>query len=302
MSSTDVAAQNGSSGANGTSGMSAAQKLMQKNQDKSHRPTIEDVPDEEDLTPHPHPISSSVLESTDEPAVAPSWAPSMSAKAAGKRKEEPSSGKANAPLLDTQSDELFPGLGGASKPVKTAPSQWVSKRGPPAATNGARNGTSTNGSSTPISDASNPPASQTVSRDKSKPAASEPGLSFTFPSKDLPRSATRKPLPEIIKEINKKYKLDLKQTTGERGDIKITATGPRASETAKNRQAFKEVGLQINTKVFTFSSSFGCDISNILTDIANRTNSSICQSPDHWQRWRNYQRLTGAIWCSNPNA
>jgi hypothetical protein len=285
MSSTDVAAQNGTSGANGSSSMSAAQRLMQKSQDESHRPTIEDVPDEEDLTPHPHPISSSVLESTDEPAVAPSWAPSISAKTAGKRKEEPSSGKANTPLLDTQSDELFPGLGGAPKPVKTTPSPWVAKRGPPA-TNGARNGTSTNGSSTPISDTSIP-ASQTVSKDATKSSAGVAGLSYTFPSKDLPRSATRKPLPEIVKEIGKKYRLDLKQTTVEGGDIRITAVGHPTTDAAKKRQAFKEVGLQINTKVFTPSKYFGCDISNTFTDIANRANSSFCQSPNHWQRWCN---------------
>lgn len=267
------ATQNGSFGANGSSGpLSAAQKLMQKTHDEAHRPTIEDVPDEEDLTPHPHPVSSSILESADEPADAPSWAPSMSAKAAGKRKEA-SPGKESRPLLDTQSDESFPGLGGGSVPVRTAPSPWVANRGPQAP-NGARNGTSTNGSSTPVSGASVPPAgaNQVGGKDKVQSLAGESGLSFTFQPKELPRSATKKPLPEVIKEISKKHRINLSQTTGEGGVIKITAAGSQAPDSRK-RQAFKELGSQINTKVRTPFLPCRTNESNNFTDITKRTNS-----------------------------
>lgn len=257
MASADATTLNGSSSTNGgNANLSAAQKLMQN---ESHKPTIEDVPDEEDLAPHPHPVSSSILESTDEPESAPSWASPMSAKAAGKRKED-SSGSGRPQVLDTQSDELFPGLGGAPKPVQTIPSAWVSKKGPQA-TNGAKNGVSTNGTSTPVSDTNLPPTSQPSPRVAAPSLAGQiSGKTYTFQPKELPRTATKKPLPDILREISKKHRVPLTQTTGEGGVIKITAGGNQTSESLKDPavkerqalreiQAFKELGSQINSKV-----------------------------------------------------
>ncbi|TVY48938.1 Vigilin [Lachnellula occidentalis] len=263
MASADVTTLNGSSNANsGSTKLSAAQRLMQKH-DEPHNPTIEEVPDEEDLTPHPHPTSSSILESTDEPPAAPGWAAPMSAKAAGKRKDAPS-GKATTPVLDT-SDESFPGLGGSKVPVRTAPSAWVSKTGPPV-TNGATNGTPTNGRSTPVPARSTPPAPLAASQRAPKAAApssknlsgeeakkeaeearkNEPYVkSYIFDPKELSRSATKKPLPELLRDINKKYRLNFTQTTGAGGAIKITVASTKRYE-AIIQQALKELGSYVS--------------------------------------------------------
>jgi hypothetical protein len=256
MASADAATLNGSSGANtGNTKPSAAQKLREKH-DESHKPTIEDVPDEEDLTPHPHPVSSSILESTDEPAATPGWAAPMSAKAAGKRKEGSSSGKANTAVLDTQSDESFPGLGGSKVPVRTAPSPWVSKTGPQV-TNSARSGISTNGASTPAPATNTPPpvASQRApkvaapssgKKDPEEEKKNEPyEKSYIFDPKELPRSATKKPLPDLLRDINKKYRLNFTQTTGAGGAIKITVASTKRYESVI-QQALKELGSHIN--------------------------------------------------------
>ena len=264
MSSADVATLNGSSNSNsGSTKLSAAQRLMQKH-DEPHNPTVEEVPDEEDLTPHPHPTSSSILESTNELAAAPGWAAPMSEKAAGKRKDAPS-GKATAPVLDTQSDESFPGLGGSKVPVRTAPSAWVSKTGP-LVTNGATNGTPTNGTSTPVPARSTPPAPPVASQRAPKAAApssknlseedakkeaeearkNEPYVkSYTFDPKELSRSTTKKPLPELLRDINKKYRLNFTQTTGAGGAIKITVASTKRYE-AIIQQALKELGSYVS--------------------------------------------------------
>jgi hypothetical protein len=140
MASSESPAQVGVNGASEKQ-LSAAQKLMQKHQDEVHKATIEDVPDEEDLRHTPEPLSSSVLESTEDAAPASQWGATMSAKAAGKQKEAPPA-KEKAPALDTQSNESFPGLGGAPKPAQPAQARpsWVAKPSPKGA-NGSPNGT-----------------------------------------------------------------------------------------------------------------------------------------------------------------
>ncbi|CAG8959019.1 hypothetical protein HYFRA_00012179 [Hymenoscyphus fraxineus] len=232
MASADASAQSATSGANGK--LSAAQRLMAKH-DEAHKTTVEEVPDEEDLTPHPHPVSSSILESVDDAASAPGWAAPMSTKAAGKQKEAPAT-RENKPL-DTQSNELFPGLSGAQNASRTAPI-WGAKSG---AANG--NGVATNGTSTPKS-GSNTPRPNGGAQSL---AGQVTGPVYTFEPKELPRSATRKPLPEVLRDINKKYRANLTQTTGEGGVIKISAGGSQVPDGVK-RQAFKELGSQINTK------------------------------------------------------
>jgi len=310
MASTDPATLNGSSGANaGNTKLSAAQRLERKH-DESHKPTIEDVPDEEDLTPHPHPASSSILEATDEPAAAPSWAAPMSAKAAGKRKEG-SSNKANAAVLDTQSDESFPGLGGSKVPVRTAPSPWVSKTSPQV-TNGARNGISTNGTSTPAPATNTPPpmASQRApkvaapSSEKKNPEEEKKNelyeKSYTFDPKELPRSATKKPLPDLLRDINKKYRLNFTQNTGAGGAIKITVASTKRYESVI-QQALRELGSYIN-KVCTTVLLFKNVASNTWSDVSESVDSSSGESPAHRQGGLEYQIFAGEVRCSNPNA
>ncbi|KAH8684762.1 putative KH domain-containing protein [Tricladium varicosporioides] len=237
MASTDSNSQ--ASDANG--GLSAAQKLMQKH-DEAHKVTIEDVPDEEDVTPHPHPSSASVLESADEAASAPGWAASMSAKAAGKQKAAPE-GKENVTFVNTQSETAFPSLGPSSNAKAASAPIWGAKK---AASNG--NGVATNGSSTPKSGMNTPPIVQSAPRGASQSLAGQvSGPSYSFEPKELPRSATKKPLPDILRDINKKYRTNLTQTTGERGTIKISESSAQVPDTRK-RQAFKELGNQITIK------------------------------------------------------
>jgi hypothetical protein len=121
--------------------------------EEAPRATLEDVPDDDDLKHGEQPVSSSILDGLDD-VPTPEWVPPMSEKAAGKQKENESQ-KENKPLLDTQSEELFPGLGGAPKPKQATASKptWnFGKAGlnGSSATNGA-NGIPTNGTSTPTS-------------------------------------------------------------------------------------------------------------------------------------------------------
>ncbi|KAG9238898.1 putative KH domain-containing protein [Amylocarpus encephaloides] len=240
-----MASANSSTTNGDNAGASAAQLLMKKHDEEAHKVSVEDVPDEEDLTNHPHPLSSSVLESTDEPVSTPEWAAPMSAKAAGKRKEE--TGKESKATIDTQSDELFPGLGGAPKaqqPAYSAPI-WGARKG--AGTNG--NAIATKGSSTPKSGMNTPPIATKPTGVQSL-AGQVAGPVYTFEPKELPRSATRKPLPDVLRDINKKFRTNLTQTTGEGGVIKISAPGSQVPDSVK-RQAFKELGSNITTKTST---------------------------------------------------
>ncbi|EPE25499.1 Eukaryotic type KH-domain (KH-domain type I) [Glarea lozoyensis ATCC 20868] len=227
--------------ANTTNGsVSAAQRLMQQHakHDEAHQPTIEDVPDEEDLTPHPTPVSSSILESTKDNSPAPSWAAPMSAKAAGKQKATGAPEKENKPL-DTQSEALFPGLGSA--PKTTAAPIWAKK----GTSNG--NGVPTNGSSTPNSGVNTPPIGTPRPGGAQSLAGQVNGTVYTFGPKDLSRAATKKPLPEILRELSKKHRVNLSQTTGEGGVIKINLAGNQVPE-AKKKDVFRELGSHINTQ------------------------------------------------------
>ena len=229
---------------------------MQKHQDEVHKATIEDVPDEEDLRHTPEPISSSVLESTEEPAPSSKWGATMSAKAAGKQKEE-APAKEKTPLLDTQSNELFPGLGGApksSQPAQSRPS-WVAKPSPaaPKAANGGANGISTNGSSTPKSGMNTPPTAASYPAPKgatmSLAGNQQPPILVLQKHEILPRNQLKKPLAEIVKDVNKKHRVNMTVSAGEGGVLEFRETLP--PKDAVRNQALKDLGVQIGAKVST---------------------------------------------------
>lgn len=245
MASFNADIQNGHSETSGsTAGLSAAQRLQQKH--AAHPVTVEDIPDEAD-TRHPlPPLSSSILESKDD-APAPGWVAPISTKAAGKQKEEPSA----APVLDTQSEELFPGLGAASKPRQpvTVTPKWGAKSSPSSVpgTNGT-NGISTNGSTTPLSQSGISTPLSAVNR--SAPRKMEiPGQVqeriFLEKNQMLPRPQLKKPLADILKDINRKSKkVSVTLSAGENGTT-FYATGP--SEAAV--QALRDVVAQVGAKV-----------------------------------------------------
>ena len=258
---------------------------------ESHPPTIEDVPDESDLQHPEQPASASILEDKVKSETANAWNPPMSDKAAGKQKE-----KVVVPIekahksLDTQSHDLFPELGGPK--TKQAPNTvpiWGSKKTTPAApavVNGSSNGVSTNGSSrasTPASGVATPTSSVGQQPSRLGPQSMAlPGRHTERinldPSQLLSRAQLRKPLPDVIKDINKKLKATVTSHTGDRGILWLTATGPEIP----CRQALQEVVAQIGSKV---NHRFA-----LLSTLYSQT-SAICQSSRpsvykasyHWQ-------------------
>ncbi|KFY92966.1 hypothetical protein V498_04636 [Pseudogymnoascus sp. VKM F-4517 (FW-2822)] len=236
--------------ANGTSTeLSAAQKLMQKHE--AHNPTIEDVVDEEDVIKHGEaPKSTSVLEAVDDVQEAvPTWAPTVSAKAAGKQKatEEPAKEKAG---LDTRSHELFPELGGGK--AQSAPSVasiWSGKK-PAVVSDTGLNGT--NGS-TPHENGSGPTSGAATPTSASTPSGGPGNFSIPgrhserislAPNQLLPRNQMKRPLADVLKDINRKSKATVTVTTGNAGLLWFSAVGPQDA----CRQALKDVVEQIGAK------------------------------------------------------
>lgn len=227
-------------GTNEKATLSAAEKLMHK-----HNVEVEDTPDDEDLQHRPEPISSSILESTEEAAPVPTWAPTMSAKAAGKQKAEAAPGKENQPLVDTQSAELFPSLGGPAKPVFNK--GWGK---PSAGVNGSANGISSNGSATPKSGVNTPPLAASQPGPRGPPSLAPKAIApFLRLQKNevLPRKDLKKPLAEICKDINKKLRTNISVNTGENGMYVFTdSSNPK--EAVRN-QALRDLGIQVGAKV-----------------------------------------------------
>ena len=254
MASMDSAAPSSKVGVNGNnSEVSAAEKLMQTHDD-THQTTIEDVPDEEDLKHGEQPISSSILESTEENSPAPGWVAPMSAKAAGKQKAETFPGKENKKLIDTQSEELFPGLGPAKpkQPPSTVPVWNIKKPSASPVTNGTSNGISTNGTSTPTSGLNTPPSASSQSQPRDGPALKMNALPGQVSRRMamaqdeiLPRAQLKKPLPDILKDLNKKSKANITMQTGEKGMMWFNAVGPQAAADQAIRDVVAQIGLKV---------------------------------------------------------
>ncbi|KAF4971565.1 hypothetical protein FZEAL_9810, partial [Fusarium zealandicum] len=198
-----------------TGELSAAQKLMQKHAEAPHPVTVEDAPDE-DLPVHA-------------PAEASSSADAPSAKPAPKQ-------AAPKTALDTQSHELFPELGAPKgKSANVAPI-WGAKNA-----NGKANGAASNGvsrSSTPASGAATP----------NKPSMFIPGRNVETVTLDaqyiLPRGQLKRPIPDIIKDINRKSRATISMATSSNGRFKFDATGPQDVA----QQALKDLVAQIGTR------------------------------------------------------
>ncbi|CAK7265494.1 hypothetical protein SEPCBS119000_001540 [Sporothrix epigloea] len=213
---------------------SAAQRLLQEH--SSHHVTLETVPDEEDLkheaflraeaaseTPGPAP--------TDAPAA--SWAATPSAKSVGKQKAEP----APATNIDTRSHELFPELGAPKKPTSKVAPVWSAKTG------GLSNGA--NGSPQPASSGSNTP----TTRSPGPPSLNIPGRNVSSVSLEdhqvLPRGSLKRPIPDIIKDINRKSRANITMLPPTGTRRQFNATGP--PEVAQ--QALRDLVQQIGAKV-----------------------------------------------------
>lgn len=290
MSSAETTTQNG---VNGSGELTAAQKLMQK-----HNPIVEEVPDESDLKHPAAPlVETHVLEDLDEPAPASEWPGGMSAKAAGKRKAEAPSEK-KAPVIDMQDQKSFPGLAGTTKAPAPA-GIWGGGKPGPAATNGAKNGVQTNGSSTPKSGVNTPPtASQTVPRGSLAGQIQAPLL--VLQKQDvLPRNQMKKPLPDLIKDINKKLRTNLTMRTGENGVLEFREASNQ-KEAVKD-QAVRELGNQICAKVRSIR-----PIRDKLlihgADFLQNCDTTICQSAHHRKARFDHQGSARIDWRAYTNA
>jgi polyribonucleotide nucleotidyltransferase len=212
---------------------SAAQKLQQQHAKHDLHATVEDAPDE-DLK----------LPSTDGPEGS-SWGQPMSAKAAGKQKASESSS------LDTQSQEAFPSLGGP-KPSAASRSNITPIWG---GANGKSNGTSWSANATPRTST---PASG-VSTPTGAPAMAIPGRNVESyvlePSHILPRNQLKRPIPDIVKDINRKSRAVINMVPGPAGSLKFNATGPQDKAQQALRDLIQQIGAKTSINVSIPSSA-----------------------------------------------
>ena len=245
--------------------MSAAEKLQAKHEaHAAHNPKVEEVEDEEDVQ-HPPPSTQALSKPNVEYTIGVP-AEAVSEKAAGKRKADPepaavpSQPQATAPL-NTQSEEAFPALGGGPKPAAQshAATAWGAKK--PSAVHIGTNGTNdTNGhtpsmtssrASTPNSGAHMPttatlgPQARGMSMPHHMPIPGRNSEQIQFaPSQLLPRNQLKKPLPDILRGINKGSKASVDMKTGPNGNIIFRGTGPVDA----TRQALKDLAREVGSK------------------------------------------------------
>lgn len=210
-----------------TEGLTPAQKLMQEH---DHHATVEEVPDEEDIA-HPPPSAKSAA---DEP---------LSEKAAGKQKvsDAPAPKKA---ALNTSSEEAFPALGPV-KPRAQAPVAPTWGKKPASVTaNGVNGGAASNATS-----GTSTPASLPIGRGPALPSMNIPGkhterISFS-PNQLTPRQQLKKPVNDIIRDINRRSKAKLEYKSGPGGTVIFESTGPVEAV----RQTLKEIANEVGSKV-----------------------------------------------------
>lgn len=240
-----MASQATTNGQDAAGGTSFAQQLMEKHtatDGHAHNVTIEDTVDEDDIQ---HPPPSGLPKPAD-----------LSEKAAGKQPAATPAPKAPTQnKLDTQSEELFPSLGGP-KSKSAAPTTWsrkpavVSQGGFP---NGTPNGSAARSNaqsraSTPMSGVMTPTANAPVSG-VGVPKMNLPGrwteqVSFAR-SQLLPKSQLKKPMPEVLRDINKRSKAEVKMFNGPNDTVIFEGTGPVEAV----RQALKDVAKELGSKV-----------------------------------------------------
>ncbi|KAK4219953.1 hypothetical protein QBC37DRAFT_302829 [Rhypophila decipiens] len=200
---------------------SAASQLLQQHA-ASHHVTVEDAEDEDLKSP-----------TTAEPAAKAEPVP---AKAAAKPK---------APAFDTKSHELFPELGGP-KPKANAGAVpvWSAKAQANGKANGASPANGTPRTSAPASGVTTPtgPALHGL------PSVSLPGRNvetlYLEPQHILPRNQLKRPLNQLIQDLNKRSRANINMSTLGSGKIKFEASGPQEAAL----QALKDLVNQVGTK------------------------------------------------------
>ncbi|CAN8098514.1 unnamed protein product [Discula destructiva] len=205
--------------------LSAAEQMQLEHaqQAEGHHVTVEDVPDE-DLKPHV--------------AAEPVDTPSLSEKATG----QPAPSPAKPVKLDIQSEELFPSLGDAQA-IK-APTMWGGAKNVLGdKTNGKHPANGTSRTATPSSGVATPPAKSTPS---GAPNVHIPGVyaeTLNLQPQELkPRDQLRRPLDQILQDINRSSRATIKAIPSARGQ-RFEAKGPQEAA----QQALKELVKQIGS-------------------------------------------------------
>ncbi|KAF4541960.1 RNA binding effector protein [Lasiodiplodia theobromae] len=214
-----------------------AQKLEARlAQEESHRPTVEDVPDEDDLA-HP----------------APSVAPSEKGKQKAQDVETPKKSPANPPI-NIASEEMFPGLGAPKAHTPAAVSSAWGRKPASVSANGVNGAAASNGTSrasTPASGIATPttpsvrgPGPQTMTL----PGRYVESISLA-PSQMIPRQLQKKPMADVIRDINRRSKAKVEMKPGNMGNIVFQGTGPVDAVRSALREVAKELGSKQTTKV-----------------------------------------------------
>ncbi|KAI1132809.1 putative RNA binding effector protein Scp160 [Nemania abortiva] len=207
--------------------VSAAARLLQKHAQHPLQATVEDAPDDE-----AKPLTTTTASSDS------TWAPTMSAKAAGKQTAEPST------AIDTQSHEAFPELGvpKTTAPKTNYPPIWAGAKG---GANGNVNGTSWSANGTPRTST---PTSRAATPTGVPPPMAIPGRNvetiMLHPSSIIPRDQLRRPIADTVKDINRKSRAIITMSTGPNGQLKFEASGPQD----KAQQALRDLVSQIGRK------------------------------------------------------
>jgi len=184
---------------------------------QSHQPYVEDAP----------PDDTDGGESS-------AWGETMSAKAAGKRPEA-----AFQKGIDVSSLELFPTLGkGPAAETKQAKPTW-----------GPRNGHANGSGAAPPSSASasSRPVIVLPGRSGGAPIPQHKNVEFMVIDKEhiLPRDKLKRSIPDIIKDISRRSRVNLTVSMATDGRHRFEARGP--PDVAQ--QALKDLVQQIGTKV-----------------------------------------------------
>lgn len=203
-----------------TAESSAAEQLLQ--QHLAHKVTVEDAVDE-DLG---KPVASDDASGDSKP---------VSSKAAGKQPV----------TLDTQSHDLFPELGGSKgKTTAGVVPIWGAKSNANGKANGASPVNGTPRASAPASGVTTP----TGPGLHGPPSVSIPGRNvetlYIEPHHLLARNQLKRPVPDILKDLNRKSRANVTMVPAGNGKLKFEATGPQEFAL----QALKDLMNQIGTK------------------------------------------------------
>lgn len=174
-------------------------------------------------------------------------------KSAGKQpvREAPAANAPRAPTLDTQSEELFPSLG-APKGPSAGTSMWSNKPAAVGKANGTSNGTGYGrAANVPVRTMNATPGIVNAGAGRGPAQVNLPGRNseqVLIPTHLMtPRAQLKKPVADILRDINKRSKATVEMKSGPGGNYIIEGTGP----TDAVRLALKEVASQLCSKVNT---------------------------------------------------